>query len=255
MGRVKVPRCDNCGAPVEFAQGSTEARCEYCNEVLIRELLPPPAPAPYRPPPGPPPPAPVAPRATVAPFVLAGLATFAIAGASAIANFASQLKPLPDAAPAALNNLGVAAPIPVQRETVTPRPAEARSDDQAARSKAESAATRARKLARPLASAATAAPTQVLPPKSPPFNSEAAVAGLDAAKAKAEATCRGTSDVRLFIQMGFDADGANRGAALSDPKLKGTPEAKCALRIFRAVRIPAFDMATRPSGLGRPVRL
>lgn len=78
---------------------------------------------------------------------------------------------------------------------------------------------------------------------------------LDTAKAKAEASCRGSTGVQLFIQMGFDADGVNRGAALSDPKLKGTKEAKCALRIFRAVRIPPFDMTTRPSGLGRSVRL
>jgi hypothetical protein len=55
--------------------------------------------------------------------------------------------------------------------------------------------------------------------------------------------------------MGFDADGRNRGAALSDPKHKGTPEAKCVLRIFRLVRIPAFDPKTKPSGLGRMVRL
>jgi hypothetical protein len=91
--------------------------------------------------------------------------------------------------------------------------------------------------------------------KPAPFNSQAAIAGLDTAKAKAEASCRASSRVTLFIQMGFEADGANRGAALSDPKLKGTPEAKCALRIFRAVRIPAFDPATRPGGLGRSVRL
>jgi DNA-directed RNA polymerase subunit RPC12/RpoP len=258
MGRVKVPRCDNCGAPVEFAQGSLEARCEYCSEQLIRELPPPVVPAPPRvvfhePPRH----APVAPRRTsMAPFLVGGLATVAIAGASGIATLAGQLKPLPDPTPATRDTLAIAAPTKIESESPTARRSETRSDATTERSKsADTTTSKSRRLARPTASAPAAAPTPTEPPKPPPFNTAAAVAGLDAAKAKAEAACRGSDGVRLFVQMGFDPDGANRGAALSDPKLKGTPEAKCALKIFRAVRIPAFDPATRPSGLGRPVRL
>lgn len=258
MGRVKIPRCDNCGAPVEFAQGVLEARCEYCNEVLIREFPVAPAPAPvaYRPPPAPlpPPPAP-APRGTVAPFMLAGLATLAIAGASSIASFASRFQPLPDAAPPVRDTLAVAAPIVVEREATTVRPSEARSESAQRPRTADTVTAKGRPRPRPTAANPTAAPTPAEPPKAPRFDTAAAVAGLDAAKAQAEIQCKGASGVRVFVQMGFDADGVNRGAALSDSKLKGTPEAKCTLRLFRAVRIPAFDMATRPSGLGRAVRL
>ncbi|HKO53998.1 MAG TPA: hypothetical protein VJV79_40095, partial [Polyangiaceae bacterium] len=100
MGRIKLPRCDNCGAPVEFAAGATEARCEYCSEVLIRELLPPtPAAAPHWSPPRQPPAAAAAGKVSVAPFVLVGVATLVIAGASSIATFASHFKSQPQPAP------------------------------------------------------------------------------------------------------------------------------------------------------------
>ena len=89
----------------------------------------------------------------------------------------------------------------------------------------------------------------------PHATEEVIAQGLDAAKTKAEASCKSSSGGSLFVQMGFGADGRNRGAALSNPKLAGTPEAKCVLKIFRAVRIPAFDPATKPGGLGRMVKL
>jgi hypothetical protein len=250
MGRIKLPRCDNCGAPVEFAAGVTEARCQYCGEVLIRELLPPvPAPAPHGSPPGLAPAA-AAGKVSVAPFVLAGAVTLLIAGGSSIATFASHFKPPPPV----VRELPAS---PVVREV--PREPVSAPQSEVKRSETKppppSAPATARVRTRTVASAAPSATVPLEPPKPPPFNSQAAVAGLDAAKVNAEASCRGTSGVRLFIQMGFDPDGANRGAALSNPTHQGTPEAACALRIFRAVRIPAFDMKTRPSGLGRPVAL
>jgi hypothetical protein len=260
MGRVKVPRCDNCGAPVEFAKQATEARCEYCGELLIRELqAPKPVWAPPAAPPLPPPPPRVVTRkGTVAPFMLVGMATLAIAGASSFASLAPRLTPLPEAAPLVEpRSLAVATPLQVERTPTAPRPAELRNGTATERARplvtADTGASRARLRPRPTAASPAASPAA--PPALPRFDSQAAIAGLDAAKAKAEASCRGTTGVRLFVQMGFDADGVNRGAALSDPKLGGTPEAKCTLRIFRAVRIPPFDPKTRSSGLGRPVRL
>jgi hypothetical protein len=255
MGRVKVPRCDNCGAPVEFAEGAAEARCVYCGELLIRELAAPmPAWAPVLPPPPPPV---VRRKGTIAPFLLAGVATLAIAGASSFASLASRFTPLPEPAPVAQQAVAIAAPL---HAPITPRPLEARNGAVSERPRTTDAAgtatSRNRLRARPTAAPGTT-PSAIttVPPALPRFDGQAAIAGLDAAKAKAEASCRGTTGVRLFVQMGFDSDGVNRGAALSDPKLGGTPEAKCTLRIFRAVRIPAFDPKTRSSGLGRMVRL
>jgi hypothetical protein len=257
MGRVKVPRCDNCGAPVEFAAGAAEARCQYCGEVLIRELHPPaPAPVPHGAPPWAPPAA-AAGKRSVAPFVIVGLLTVAIAGASSIATFASHFRPAPAPAPSPVVHEQPASPNvrELPREPVSVQRSEVRKNE--APPKPSTAAETARAQVRPrtTASAAPTAAVPVEPPKLPAFDTQAAVAGLDGAKVKAEASCRGSSGVRLFIQMGFDADGANRGAALSNPTHQATPEAACALRIFRAVRIPAFDMKTRPSGLGRSVAL
>jgi hypothetical protein len=192
----------------------------------------------------------------VAPFLIGGVATLAIAGASSVASFASRMKPLPEPAEVAQQTLAVAAPGKLERTPVTARTSEARSVVTAERSRAtETSAPRSRLRARPSPATAAASAASVEPVKPPRFDGQAAAAGLDAAKAKAEASCRGTTGVRLFVQMGFDADGVNRGAALSDPKLGGTPEAKCTLKIFRSVRIPSFDLATRSSGLGRMVRL
>jgi hypothetical protein len=258
MGRIKLPRCDNCGAPVEFAEGVTEARCEYCNEQLIRELPVAPAPKPAWVPPAalPPPPPVVARRGTVVPLVFVGLAMLAIAGASTFANVASRMMPLPEPAPTAQQPLAVATPLELEHAPLMPRLTGAQNGAATDRSRAAEAPTsRSRLRPRPTAGPATASAAPTAPPSPPKFDGQAAAAALDAAKANAEASCRGTTGVRLFVQMGFDADGVNRGAALSDPKLKGTPEAKCTLKIFRAVRIPPFDLKTRSSGLGRMVRL
>jgi hypothetical protein len=260
MGRVKVPRCDNCGAPVEFGEGATEARCAYCGELLIRELYAPKAV--WAPPVAPPPPPVIVKRkGTVAPFVLAGMATLAIAGASSFASLAPRFTPLPETAPVEERSLAVAASNPVQHIPTVSRVFESRNGPATARPRPSDTTTPRNPLRARPTTAPTALPVttpgvvSTTPPPLPRFDGQAAAAGLDAAKAKAEASCRGTTGVRLFVQMGFDADGVNRGAALSDPKLKGTPEAKCTLRIFRAVRIPAFDLKTRSSGLGRLVRL
>jgi len=223
--------------------------------VLIRELPAQPPPVARMPAP-PPVAAPVVVRkATVWPFLGVGLATLSIAGASGFASLAANMKALPEPAQEARVAVAAAPAVRVEQGPVAQR-SEQREGEATARSKTpEAATTRGRRLTRATASAAPAPAAPAEPPKPPKFDTAAAVAGLDAAKAKAEASCRGTAGVRLFVQMGFDAGGANRGAALSDPKHKDTPEAKCTLRIFRAVRIPAFDMATRPSGLGRAVRL
>jgi hypothetical protein len=254
MGRIKIPRCDNCGAPVEFAAGVFEARCEYCAEVLIRG---PPAPVRQAPPPQPVPQRYVPPaRASHAhkvwPIVIVSGATVAIAGASGIASFATNFKPLP--APAAEVRATVAAIPEVRTDSFAIRLPETRAEAEV--TKSHDASTTRPRSSRPKTTAAPAtAATPAEPPKPPKFDSQAAIAGLDAAKAKAEASCQSTTVKSLFVQMGFDADGKNRGAALSNPKHAGTPEAKCVLKIFRAVRIPAFDPATKPSGLGRMVRL
>jgi hypothetical protein len=256
MGRVNVPRCDNCGAPVEFASGVLEARCEYCNEVLIRD---PPAPAPVPPPVAPqwqPPPR-TAPRAATAtkiwPYVITGGAMLTMAGASGLANFAAQMKPLPAPAPESKVTLATVPEVRVSQDSSSVERTEARGKS-TARS-ADAGTTRGKRLARPTASAPPTPTAAAEPPKAPPFDTQAAIAGLDAAKVKAESSCKSEAGARLFVNMGFDPDGVNRGASVSDSKLRGTPEAKCVLRIFRSVRIPAFDLATRPSGLGRPVRL
>jgi hypothetical protein len=197
--------------------------------------------------------------------MLAGMATLAIAGASSFASLAPHLTPLPEPAQVAERTLAVATPREVQRTPTLPRPSEGRNGNVTERPRplntADADTSRGRLRPRPTAAptpaspVTTVSPVPTAPPPLPRFDGQAAIAGLDAAKAKAEASCRGTTGVRLFVQMGFDADGVNRGAALSDPKLGGTPEAKCTLKIFRAVRIPAFDPKTRSSGLGRLVRL
>jgi hypothetical protein len=258
MGRVKVPRCDNCGAPVEFATGVMEARCQYCGEVLIRELpepapAPPPPPTPHYRPPAPPP---RAARTSLLPYVLTGGAMLAMASATGIANFAAQMKPLPAPVPETKVALATVPELRANRESTTVQRSDSRTSSTAAARAAEAGASRGKRLARPTASAAPAisAPPPE-PPKPPRFDTQAAIQGLDAAKAKAEASCKSATGARLFVNMGFDPDGVNRGASVSDSTLRGTPEAKCVLRIFRSVRIPPFDLATRPSGLGRPVRL
>jgi hypothetical protein len=258
MGRVKIPRCDNCGAPVEFAPGAHEARCEYCAEVLIREL-----PAPARPRTQPqavdaryvPASASHHPRTKLWPLLVVIGATVAIAGASAIATFAGNLKPLPNPAVEVRANVPALSEVRTETESFSRRADEKRSEVSAAATATGARTSRPRSAAPKTSAAPTSVPKPADPPKPPRFDSEAAVAGLDAAKAKAEASCKSTTVKSLFVQMGFDADGKNRGAALSDPKHNGTPEAKCVLTIFRSVRIPAFDPTTRPSGLGRMVRL
>jgi hypothetical protein len=263
MGRVKVPRCDNCGAPVEFGSGVLEARCEYCGEVLIRELpqpalAPPPAPVPWHPPPH------TAPRAATSarawPYVIAGIATLTTAGASGLASLAARMQPLPTPVPEAKVSLATVPEVRVSQDSVSVKRAEARGETAERARGVDAGASRSKRSATPTAPAAAATPvTPVTPvptaePKLPRFDSQAAISGLDAAKAKAEATCKSATGARLFVNMGFDPDGVNRGAAISDPKLRGTPEAKCVLRVFRSVRIPPFDLATRPGGLGRLVR-
>jgi hypothetical protein len=254
MGRVKVPRCDNCGAPVEFGQGVLEARCEYCGEVLIREFAPQvPAVAPQ--------PAPVQwrydPPATVArsngtklwPLLIG---TVVVVGASGIASFASNF----DRSTSSASEVRAAAAVVPEVRAQTPSFSTSEPRGETVQPKSAAAGTIRPRSTKPKTPVAPVpAPTPDEPPKPPPFNSEAAVAGLDAAKAKAEKSCKSTTVKSLFVQMGFGADGKNRGAALSDSKLNGTPEAKCVLKIFRAVSIPAFDPATKPSGLGRGVRL
>jgi hypothetical protein len=180
-----------------------------------------------------------------------GVATLVIVAASSIASFASHWTPLPKAEPA-MNDMP-AAVLGFDRDSMSVQQPELRK--YGAQPTPESATARSRARTRSTASASPTAVKSAEPAKLAPFNSAAAIAGLDTAKAKAEATCRGSSGVRVFVQMGFDPDGSNRGAAISDPKLRETTEAKCALRIFRAVRIPPFDPATRSSGLGRPLRL
>jgi hypothetical protein len=258
MGRVKVPRCDNCGAPVEFGRDELEARCQYCSEVLIREF---PAQAP-------PIPSPVeqryVPPAAVArhhktnlwPILIATGTTLAIAGASGIATFATNLQLLPSSPPD-VHTAAVVVPeaVPETKSFSFPT-SETRDATTSPTSKAADVSPSRPRSAKPKTPIAPPPPPlPPEPPKPPPFDSKAAVAGLDAAKVKAESSCKRTSVKSLFVQMGFGPDGKNRGAALSDPKLNGTPEAKCVLKVFRAVSIPAFDPATKPSGLGRMVRL
>jgi hypothetical protein len=185
------------------------------------------------------------------PLLIVSGATVAIAGASGMATFATNLGPLSQ--PASEVRATVAEPPEARSESPTFAfsTSETRSETSVS-SKTQDAGTRPRSTR---SKAPAPAPTLTEPPKPPKFDSQAAVAALDAAKAKAEAACQSATSKSVFVQMGFDPDGKNRGAALSDPKKNGTPEAKCVLKIFRAVRIPAFDPATKPGGLGRMVRL
>jgi LSD1 subclass zinc finger protein len=93
------------------------------------------------------------------------------------------------------------------------------------------------------------------PPGLPPFDSAAAVIALDAATRAAAAQCRSSSGSpeKAFVVPGFSADGRNSGATVNN--LRGSAEAQCIEGIFRTVRIPPFDAATRPSGLMRAVDL
>jgi len=256
MGRVKVPRCDNCGAPVEFGQGVLEARCEYCGEVLIREFpaqIPAPQPPPVQQRYVPPAPA-ARSKTNLWPLLIVTLTTVAIAGASGIASFATQLSPSPASEVRTVN--AVVPEVAQGTQSFSLSTSDTRNETTPSSKAATAGTTRTRSTKpKPVAPVPPPAPTPAEPPKPPPFDSTAAVAGLDAAKAQAERSCKATTVKSLFVQMGFGADGRNRGAALSDPKLNGTPEAKCVLKVFRAVRIPAFDPATKPSGLGRAVRL
>jgi hypothetical protein len=258
MGRVKVPRCDNCGAPVEFGRDVLEARCEYCGEVLIREFpaQTPPQPAPLEPRYVPPAPVIRHPKTNLWPILIATGTTLVIAGASGIATFAANLQLLP---PSASEVRTVAAVVPErvpETQSFAFSTSETRSATTSPTSKAADAGPSRPRPSKPKTPAAPLPPPlPPEPPKPPKFDSKAAVAGLDAAKIKAESSCKSTTVKSLFVQMGFGPDGKNRGAALSDPKLNGTPEAKCVLKVFRAVSIPAFDPATKPSGLGRMVRL
>jgi hypothetical protein len=256
MGRVKVPRCDNCGAPVEFGRDVLEARCEYCGEVLIREFPAQALPVPVEP--GYVPPATVARhhKTSLWPILIATGTTLAIAGASGIATFATNLQLLPSSAPEVRTAAAVEPQAVPEAQSFSFSTSETRSATTSPTSKAADVGPSRPRAAKPKTPVAPPPPPlPPEPPKPPPFDSKAAVAGLDAAKIKAENTCKRTSVKSLFVQMGFGADGKNRGAALSDPKLNGTPEAKCVLKVFRAVSIPAFDPATKPSGLGRMVRL
>lgn len=243
---------------MEFAQGVLEARCEYCGEVLIREFpARAPEPRPVQPRPAQryvPPPA-HNPMSKVWPFLVVSGATVAIAGASGLASFAANFKPLP--APVSEVRATVAAVPEVRTEShsFSFSTSETRTETTEAPKAADAGTSRPRSTKPKTAAAPAPAKAPTEPPKPPKFDSQAAIAGLDGAKAKAEASCKSVTVKNLFVQMGFDPDGKNRGAALSDPKLNGTPEAKCVLKIFRAVRIPAFDPATKPSGLGRAVRL
>jgi len=254
MGRVKVPRCDNCGAPVEFGKGVLEARCVYCGEVLIRELpahVPEPAPrtprVQYAPPASP------ARSKFLWPLLIAGGA-IAMAGASAIAAFANQQGALSSSVPEFRAASAVMHEERRETQSFSFSTSETRSGTSQLPKAAEAGTSRPRSLKPKPPVAPVPAPTPIAPPKPPRFDTPAAVAGLDAAKVKAEQTCKSTTVKSLFVQMGFDADGKNRGAALSNPQHNGTPEAKCVLKVFRAVSIPAFDPATKPGGLGRAVR-
>lgn len=254
MGRVKVPRCDNCGAPVEFASGVLEARCEYCGEVLIREFQPPPAPRPeqrYVPPAN----VTRTRKTNLWPLLIASGAMIAIAGASGFATFATRLGLLPSPTSDVRTVSTTVPEVRAGTQSFSLGTSETPSRAKPQSTVADAGTSRPRST-KPKALAPPVPPAPPPePPKPPPFDSSAAVAGLDAAKAKAEKSCKSTTVKSLFVQMGFGPDGKNRGAALSDPKLNATPEAKCILKVFRAVSIPAFDPATKPSGLGRAVRL
>jgi len=98
-------------------------------------------------------------------------------------------------------------------------------------------------------------PTSPSGPTAPPFDAAAAVIALDAASRAASAQCRSSSGKpeQLSMAPGFDSEGRNSGATATT--LHGSAEAACAERIFRSVRIPPFDPATRPAGLTRTISL
>jgi hypothetical protein len=119
-------------------------------------------------------------------------------------------------------------------------------------------ASRAPQAAQPGAKASPAAAAPV-PAAAPPFNGQLAASSLDTAAAQASATCKSTSGKakKAFIDPGFVAEGSNANAKVRIEKdiAAGSPEVACVERIFRAIRIPAFDEKTRPSGMGRFIML
>jgi hypothetical protein len=121
---------------------------------------------------------------------------------------------------------------------------------------ATATAARAPQAAQP---GAKTAPTPAAAAGAPPFNGPIAMSSLDTAATQASATCKSTSGKtkKAFVDPGFLADGSNANAKVRIEKdiAAGSPEVACIERIFRAIRIPAFDEKTRPSGMGRFITL
>jgi LSD1 subclass zinc finger protein len=106
------------------------------------------------------------------------------------------------------------------------------------------------------AAGAPARPPLPVAPGAPPFDSGAAVIALDAATRAANAQCRSSTGgpEKALVTPGFSPDGRNSGATVGGVP-PGSSEALCIGQLFRGVRIPPFDPATRPAGLMRAVDL
>jgi hypothetical protein len=90
-----------------------------------------------------------------------------------------------------------------------------------------------------------------------PFDSRAAVKALDSAAGMAGTVCRAEAGKarRAVVSAGFEPDGTNSSAKVTNATEIGPPAAACVEAIFRRVKVPAFDQASRPSGLSRVVLL
>jgi hypothetical protein len=57
------------------------------------------------------------------------------------------------------------------------------------------------------------------------------------------------------VSAGFEPDGNNSSAKVTNADRIGAPAAACVEAIFRRVKIPAFDPASRPSASTKAVLL
>jgi hypothetical protein len=97
----------------------------------------------------------------------------------------------------------------------------------------------------PRSTASTKKPVAPRASKAPagPFNVEAAKTALNAAATKA-GSCSGTSG-KGKVQLTFAPSGKVSSAALTDGPFAGTPAGKCALKHFKAARVPPFSGAAQ----------
>jgi outer membrane biosynthesis protein TonB len=156
---------------------------------------------------------------------------------------AGEAAPAPSSAPAPSAPVE-AAPAPAAPETApSTNPVEAAEAALAEAAVAEAPAPEARKSGKKTSRSKRTATARTTPAAAPtsakaPFNTAAARDALSAAASRA-AGCKGTSGTGK-IQLTFATSGKVSSAQLVAGPFAGTTAGKCALRNFKAARVPAF---------------